>query len=169
MKKSKIVIIEFETHSALLEQWFMLLNAMENIDFHFLISKKIADKLTIIPIIRFTIIENDKDISTYISGYDLIIINTFHRNFDWYSTILQKKNTLCLLHNINFSLFFNSINLKNIFTEKNYFYYYLKLYFLESIGSKRKLILPGCTFRKFKSRNFIKFSNISIKDKSFKS
>ena len=138
--KKKIAIIELETHSTLLEQWYSLLKEMRAIDFHFFIHKKIDSHLIKIPSSAKTVIDNLSEIENKIVFYDLFIINTFHRNFRDYAFVFKEKKVLCMLHNLNFSLFFKTINLNNFWVERMYFLYYLKLYFLEKIGIDRKII-----------------------------
>jgi glycosyltransferase involved in cell wall biosynthesis len=146
LKKKKICIIELETHSALLEQWFLLLVEMQLIDFHFFVHQKVSDKLTTIPETFITVVNNATEINSQIDKFDAVIVNTFHRNFEQYSCIFRKIPSLILIHNLNFSLFFNTINLKNILLEKERFVYYLKLYFLEKISSSRKHILDASNY-----------------------
>ncbi|WP_310554858.1 glycogen/starch synthase [Flavobacterium sp.] len=140
MKKISIAFIELETHSALLEQWYFLLKEMNGIDFHFFVHQKVKEKLTGIPEIAITLVLNASEIDPQIDDFDAVIVNTFHRNFEQYQYIFRNKPTLILIHNINFSLFFKKLNLKNIWLEKERFVYYLKLYFLEKISSNRKFI-----------------------------
>lgn len=127
-----------ETHSALLEQWYLLVNEMVQIDFHFFVSQKVFDKLTAIPKKYLTIITLVS--KTNFSDFDAIVVNTMHRNFEDYQNLFEGKPVLCLVHNLNFSLFFKSISWKNIFREKERLTYFLKLYLKEKIASKRKVI-----------------------------
>lgn len=127
-----------ETHSALLEQWYLLIKEMSHIDFHFFVSQKVNEKLTAIPKEKITVI--NKVATTDFSSFDAIVVNTLHRNFSDYKNLFQQKPVLCLVHNLNFSLFFKSISWRNIFSEKEKFTYFLKLYLKEKVGSKRKII-----------------------------
>lgn len=127
-----------ETHSALLEQWYLLVKEMAQIDFHFFVSQKILDKLTVIPKESITVIHKVKN--TNFSSFDAVVVNTLHRNFSDYYNLFQQKSVLCLVHNLNFSLFLKSISWKNIFKEKQKLTYFLKLYLKEKIGSKRKAL-----------------------------
>jgi len=127
-----------ETHSALLEQWYLLVKEMVQIDFHFFVSQKVNAKLTAIPKEKISII---KEVAkTDFSSFDAIVVNTLHRNFSNYKTLFQQKTVLCLVHNLNFSLFLKSISWKNIFREKEKFTYFLKLYLKEKVGSQRKVV-----------------------------
>ncbi|AND63396.1 hypothetical protein AX766_02635 [Flavobacterium covae] len=136
--KKNIAFIEMETHSALLEQWYLLVAEMPRIDFHFYVSQKVYDKLTAIPEQHLTIIHSI--LKTDFSIYDAVVVNTIHRNYDDYKTLFEEKAVLCLVHNINFSLFFKTISWKNIFKEKEKLTYFLKLYWKEKVASKRKVI-----------------------------
>jgi glycosyltransferase involved in cell wall biosynthesis len=141
LKKNKIGIIELETHSALLEQWFLLLIKMRSIDFHFFVHQKVNEKLTEIPETMITLVNNPNDINPYLGSFDAVIVNTFHRNFELYQVIFKEKPALCLVHNLNFSLFFKNVNWMNLIFEKERFLYYLKLYFSEKVAQRRKNIL----------------------------
>ncbi len=138
LRKKQIAFVEMETHSALLEQWFLLVCKMYQIDFHFFVSQKVCDKLTAIPKEHLTIISSVAE--TNFSTYDGVVVNTLHRDFSAYQKLFKEKPVLCLVHNLNFSLFFKSISLRNILREKERFTYFLKLYLKEKIASKRKLI-----------------------------
>lgn len=142
--KKKIAFIEMETHSALLEQWYLLVKEMASLDFHFFVSQKVFQKLTAIPSAHLTIVETVS--KTDFSEYDGVVINTMHRSYDDYKKVLAQKPVLCLVHNINFSLFFKSIFWSNIFKEKGRLFYFLKLYVKEKVASKRKLILGASNF-----------------------
>ncbi|OWP76378.1 glycosyltransferase family protein [Flavobacterium oreochromis] len=136
--KKKIAFIEMETHSALLEQWYLLVTEMKHIDFHFFVSKKVYDKLTAIPEQYLTIINSVAQTNFY--SYDGVVVNTMHRNYDDYKKLFEEKTVLCLVHNINFSLFFRNISWKNIYKDKEKLTYFLKLYWKEKIATKRKII-----------------------------
>ncbi|WP_136668849.1 glycosyltransferase family 4 protein [Flavobacterium sp. H122] len=142
--KKKIAFVEMETHSALLEQWYLLVSKMDQIDFHFFVSQKVYDKLTAIPKEHLTIIPSVS--KTDFSEYDGVVVNTLHRDFNDYQKLFKDKKVLCLVHNLNFSLFFKSISWRNIFREKERFTYFLKLYFKEKVASRRKLILGAKQF-----------------------
>ncbi len=144
MNNKKIAIIELETHSALLEQWYLLLKEMGSIDFHFFVSPKVNDKLTAIPKEHITIVHSV--VSVDFSSFDGVVVNTLHRNFQEYKKLFQQKPTLCLVHNLNFSLFFKSISLSAIFREKSRLIYFLKLYVKEKVASRRKIILEAKQF-----------------------
>ncbi|SHJ03824.1 hypothetical protein SAMN05444363_2465 [Flavobacterium terrae] len=133
-----------ETHSALLEQWYLLVKEMDQIGFHFFVSQKVFDKLTAIPLEYITVISSVS--TTDFSNYEAVVINTLHRNFDDYQKLLVQKQVLCLVHNLNFSLFFKGITVGNILKEKEQLTYFLKLYFKEKVASKRKLILGAKRF-----------------------
>lgn len=142
--KKQIAFIEMETHSALLEQWFLLVSKMDQIDFHFFVSQKVCDKLTAIPKEHITIVSSVAE--TNFSKYDGVVVNTLHRDFSTYQKLFKEKPVLCLVHNLNFSLFFKSISWRNVFREKERFMYFLKLYLKEKVASKRKLILGAKQF-----------------------
>ena len=133
-----------ETHSALLEQWYLLVKEMATIDFHFFVSQKVFEKLTAIPQQHLTII--NKVATTDFSVFDSVVVNTLHRNYDDYKKLFAEKPVLCLVHNLNYSLFFKSISLKNIFQNPERFTYFLKLYLKEKVGIRRKEILKAQQF-----------------------
>ncbi len=133
-----------ETHSALLEQWYFLLKEMPSIEFEFFVHEKVLHKLSSIPKEKITVVPSVSEIS--FSDFDAVVINTLHRNFEHYQTLFEQKPVLCLLHNSNFSLFFQSISWRNVFKEKERFTYFLKLYLKEKVGSHRKHILKAKQF-----------------------
>lgn len=133
-----------ETHSALLEQWYLLLKEMTAVDFQFFVHEKVRTKLSAIPENKITVVKTVSEIN--VDDFDGVVINTFHRNFEQYSKVFQQKPTLCLVHNLNFSLFFKSVDWHNFWADKEQFVYYLKLYFLEKVGIKRKSILQTTRF-----------------------
>lgn len=133
-----------ETHSALLEQWYLLLKEMTAVDFQFFVHEKVRTKLSAIPENKITVVKTVSEIN--VDDFDGVVINTFHRNFEQYSKVFQQKPTLCLVHNLNFSLFFKSIDWHNFWADKEQFVYYLKLYFLEKVSIKRKSILQTTRF-----------------------
>jgi glycosyltransferase involved in cell wall biosynthesis len=168
LKKNRIAIIELETHAFLLDQWYALLIEMESTAFHFFVHPKISEKITGIPKDLVTLVNNPSDVNIYIESYDTIIINTFHRNFKQYAPIFVTKPVLCLIHNLNFSLLFSSINFKNFLIEKHSFKYYLKLYFLEKIATHRKNILHASNYGVLSENIFqeLKTKNASIAQKT---
>lgn len=144
LEKKKIAFIEMETHSALLEQWYLLVKEMTSVDFNFFVSQKVFDKLTAIPKEYITIITSVT--ATDFSSFDGIVVNTLHRHFSDYESVFREKPVLCLVHNLNFSLFFKAISRQNIFKEKERLTYFLKLYLKEKVASKRKIILKTKQF-----------------------
>lgn len=148
-----------ETHSALLEQWYFLVKEMPKIDFHFYVSTKVKDKLKAIPEEKITVIPSIyKD---FFERYNLLIVNTLHRNFTDYIAVFKEKKVLCLVHNFNFSLLFKSILLQNIFIEKSNFLYFAKLYVLENVFFKRKVIKQATKFG-FLSNSVLQYAQKSI-------
>ena len=142
--KKDIAFIEMETHSALLEQWYLLVSQMQQITFHFFVSQKVHNKLTAIPKEDLTIIPSVS--KTDFSSYDGIVVNTLHRDFNDYQKLFKEKKVLCLVHNLNFSLFFKGVSWQNIFNERERFTYFLKLYLKEKVASRRKQILGVSQF-----------------------
>lgn len=139
--KKHIAFLEFETHAPLLEQWYLLLKEMQLLDYHFFVSKKVANHLQNIPQKHITVLDQIADFKSQIRHFDAVVVNTFHRHFDQYHFIFRQKPSMCLVHNMNFSVFFNPLCIQTIFKEKNRLTYYLKLYIKEKIDSKRKNIL----------------------------
>jgi len=133
-----------ETHSALLEQWYLLLKEMTAVDFRFFVHDKVKAKLSAIPEDKLTVVKTVSEINY--SDFDAVVVNTLHRNFEQYSKVFQQKPTLCLVHNLNFSLFFKAMNWHNFLADKEQFVYFLKLYLLEKVGQKRKTILQATRF-----------------------
>lgn len=119
---------------------------MPSIDFHFFVHQKVLDKLSAIPSEHITVIQNPIAIEKQLMDFDGLIVTTLHRHFEEFDQILKKKPSLVLLHNLNFSLFFKSIDWKNLRTEKERFVYYLKLYFAEKVRSQRKSVLKADRF-----------------------
>lgn len=144
MEKKNIAFVELETHSALVEQWYFLVNEMKLIDFHFFVSQKVFEKITTIPKDKISVITSVSN--TNFTKYSLIVINTLHRNFKDYSKIFKDKPVLTLIHNLNFSYFFKYISVQNILKEKNYFLYFLKLYLFENVLKNRKIIKQSSLF-----------------------
>ncbi|ESU21442.1 hypothetical protein FEDK69T_25090 [Flavobacterium enshiense DK69] len=144
MEKKRFAFIEMETHSALLEQWYLLLKEMSQIEFEFFVHEKVLHKLSSIPKELITVVKSVLEIP--VRNFDAVVVNTFHRNFEQYKAVFEQKPTLCLLHNLNFSLFFKGISIRNIFGEKERLTYFLKLYLKENVGSNRKLILKAYRF-----------------------
>lgn len=143
LEKKKIAFIELETHSALLEQWYLLLKEMQSIDFYFFVSQKVKSKITAIPADCMMLVHNAKEIEKELAGFDAVVVNTFHRNFEQYQAIFKQKKSLVIVHNLNFSLFFQSVNWKNIWAERVRLTYFLKLYLAEKINSRRKVVLKA--------------------------
>jgi len=146
LEKKKIAFIELETHSALLEQWYLLLKEMPSIAFYFFVSSKVKSKISAIPAEYMMLVHNAKEIEEELAGFDAVVVNTFHRNFEQYQAIFEKKKSLVVLHNLNFSLFFQSVNPKNIWPERKRLTYFLKLYCIEKIVSRRKVVLQANNF-----------------------
>ncbi|WP_313803508.1 hypothetical protein [Flavobacterium sp.] len=146
MEKKKIAFIELETHSALLEQWYLLLKEMPSVDFYFFISPKVKSKISAIPSEFIMLVHDAKAIESELTGFDAVVVNTFHRNFKQYQTIFEKRKSLVVLHNLNFSLFFQSVNWKNVWSQRKRLTYFLKLYLLEKIDSQRKAVLQANQF-----------------------
>lgn len=144
MEKKRFAFIEMETHSALLEQWYLLLKEMNQIEFEFFVHEKVLRKLSSIPKEKITVVHSVSQLD--FNGFDGVVVNTLHRNFEQYSKIFQEKPTLCLVHNLNFSLFIKSVNRHNFWADKERFVYYLKLYVLEKVGQQRKTILKATRF-----------------------
>ena len=146
-----------ETHSALLEQWYFLVREMSQIDFHFFVSSKVKYKLSAIPLDCLTVI--DAVSKTDFAAFDAVVVNTLHRHYEEYKTVFSQKPVLCLVHNLNYSLFFKSISFWNIWKEKERFVYFLKLYFKEKVASQRKLILGAKQFGVISSAALVTIKN----------
>lgn len=138
MEKKKIAIIEMETHSFLLEQWYRILKEIDSVSFHFFVHPKVYKALSIIPKDYISVCEVMD--SVYLKEFDWVVINTFHRHFEKYQTIFQEKPVLCLVHNLNFSVNGKLPKWKYFFQNKNALLYFLKLYLKEKIVPKRNLI-----------------------------
>jgi hypothetical protein len=144
LEKKRFAFIEMETHSALLEQWYLLLKEMNSIDASFFVHEKVLRKLSSIPKDKITIVTSVSEIN--VQDFDGVVVNTLHRNFETYSDVFLQKPVLCLVHNINFGLFFRPINWKNILLDKERLIYFLKLYLREKVGTRRKAILKAKQF-----------------------
>lgn len=127
----KIAYIELDTHAELANNFFELTKDSSEISVDFYFSEKIFKFLNIheknIFLTDYSelleILEKKK--------YDLIIIGTVHRYFNFYKVIVQKFNTAILVHNLNFSKASNWQLLKKIF--KKDFKYRLKLFLKEGL------------------------------------
>ena len=127
-----------ETHSFLLEQWYVILKEIHSVSVHFFVHPKVNKALSIIPQSYITVCEDIESIS--VEDFDLIVINTFHRHFEKFQTIFQEKPVLCLVHNLSFSLNGKWPKWRYFFQNKKTFLYFLKLYLKEKIVPRRNLI-----------------------------
>ncbi len=161
MKKKKIAFIELETHATILIKWHELLIDIPEFEYHFFLHYKLKDKVEKLPDSKKTFINSLDEFK--IDTYDLIIVNTFHRHFQDFNEIFKSNKVLCILHNLNFSLFFKSISLKNVITEKQQFLYFLKLYIKERISRSRRIISKS-DFIAVLSKTLKDYSSVKIPD-----
>lgn len=99
----RIAYIELDTHAELANNFFELTKDLTKISVDFYFSEKIFKFLNLheknIFLTDYSelleILEDKK--------YDLIIIGTVHRYFNFYKAIVQKFNTAILVHNLNFT------------------------------------------------------------------
>ncbi|TDX87021.1 hypothetical protein [Epilithonimonas xixisoli] len=127
----KIAYIELDTHAELASNFHELTKDSNEISVDFYFSEKIFKFLNIHEKNVFLtdyselleILEKKK--------YDLIIIGTVHRHFNFYKAIVQKFNTAILVHNLNFTKASTWQLFKSIF--KKDFKYRLKLFLKEGL------------------------------------
>lgn len=146
MEKKNIAFIELETHTSLLEQWYVLLKDMPAITFHFFLSQKVTHKIASIPPTHITLVHSFEQLITQIQDYDAVVVNTLHRYFKDFKPIFINKPSLVLVHNLNFSLLFRGVQLKNFISQRKKAAYFLKLYLKEKIAQNRKTILQATHF-----------------------
>lgn len=162
LKKKKIAFIELETHANILIKWDVLLQEIPLFDYHFYLHEKLRDKVEQLPSEKISFLNNLNEFPK--TEFDLVIINTFQRHFQDFDLIFKNSKTLCILHNLNFGLFFKSISLKNILVEKQSFLYFLKLYLKERIASKRKMVNNSNTIAVLSS-SLKNYANTKISNK----
>ena len=127
----RIAYIELDTHAELANNFFELTKDSKEIYVDFYFSEKIYKFLNLH--------EKDVFLTDYSElleilekkKYDLIIIGTVHRHFNFYKAIVQKFNTAILVHNLNFTKASKLKLFKSIFKEN--FKYRLKLFLKEGL------------------------------------
>lgn len=163
-----VAILEFETHSHLLYLWDRILQDQNSYQYHFFVSKNINKQLRDITSTKITVIEHFIDLNNKLFSYDLVIINTLHRNFEKYALIFENYKTLLLVHNSNF--YFKSANYKFIYLFKNFNvqlnYYYLKLIYKEKIYKNRSIINRAGGFG-FLSEEILNYNSNQYKNKYY--
>lgn len=145
--KKKIAILEFETHSNLLLQWNSLLYDSELFEVEFILSSAIHQQVK--NEISNCIILDIISINSFdFSKYNLIIINTLHRNFDLFSSIFKNNKILLIVHNLNFYFKTNQPNFLKLFFLYDWKmkYYLLKLMIKERIYQQKKIIFNSTFF-----------------------
>lgn len=127
----KIAYIEIDTHAEIAQAFMNLMKESSEFAVDYYFSKRIRDR-----------VDEDGD-NIFLSDssmiteqlktkeYDLVIIGTIHRYFNTFQTVIQKYNTVVIVHNINFSQSSKWTLLKSIF--KADIVYRLKLWWKEGL------------------------------------
>lgn len=145
--KKKIAILEFETHANLLLQWNSLLFDSEVFDLEFILSSAIHQQVKN-EISKVVELEK-KQLPFYdFSDYNLLIINTLHRDFDIFSNILKNNKTLLIVHNLNFYFKTNQPNFLRLISSYSWKmkYYLLKLILKEKVYKQKKAVFNSKFF-----------------------
>lgn len=127
----KIAYIELDTHSELANNFYELTKDSNEISVDFYFSEKIFKFLNIHEKNVFLTDYSELLETLEKKKYDLIIIGTVHRYFNFYKAIVTKYNSAILVHNVNFTKASNWQLFKSIF--KNDFKYRLKLFLKEGL------------------------------------
>lgn len=133
----KIAYIELDTHAELANNFFELTKDSSEFSVDFYFSEKIYKLLKL---------EGDNVFLTDYSellevlkkkNYDLIIIGTVHRHFNFYKAIVKRYNTAILVHNLNFTKASRWELFKSIFKKDQQ--YKLKLFLKEGLLESSKV------------------------------
>lgn len=133
----KMAYIELDTHAELTNNFFELTKNSNEFSVDFYFSEKIYKLLKL---------EGDKVFLTDYSellevlkkkNYDLIILGTVHRHFNFYKAIVKKYNTAIVVHNLNFTKASRWELFKSIFRKDQQ--YRLKLFLKEGLLESSKV------------------------------
>jgi len=127
----RIAYIELDTHAELAQNFFELTSEMHGIAVDFYFSEKIYKFLQItgdnIHLTDYTeLLERLKK-----EKYELVIIGTVHRHFNFYNAIVRSYNTAIVVHNLNFTKASGWQLFKSIFKKDRR--YRLKLFLKEGL------------------------------------
>ncbi len=133
----RIAYIELDTHAELANNFYELTKDSDEISVDFYFSEKIF---------KFLKLEKENIFLTDYSEllevlkkekYDLIIIGTVHRHFNFYKAIVKKYNTAIVVHNLNFTKASRWELFKSIFKKDQQ--YRLKLFLKEGLLEASKV------------------------------
>lgn len=140
----RIAILEFETHSHLLLLWEELLKDLKEVEYTFFLSSFINRQVPEIPSAKKEILKVEEiyNYTEEFKNFDVVILNTLHRNFEKFNSVFAHCKVLLLVHNCNF--YFHSISpqWKDISKVKNIslIYYYLKIILKEKIYQTKNIV-----------------------------
>lgn len=127
----KIAYIELDTHAELANNFFELTKDSREFSVDFYFSEKIFKLLKLEGQNIFLTDYSELLEVLKKKKYDLIIIGTVHRHFNFYKAIVKKYNTAILVHNLNFTKASRWELFKSIFKKDQQ--YRLKLFLKEGL------------------------------------
>lgn len=127
----KIAYIELDTHAELANNFFELTKDSSDFSVDFYFSEKIYKMLKLEGQNIFLTDYSELLEILKKKKYDLIIIGTVHRHFNFYKTIVKKYNTAIVVHNLNFTRASKWELFKSIFKKDRQ--YRLKLFLKEGL------------------------------------
>ena len=133
----KIAYIELDTHAELANNFFELTKDSTEISVDFYFSEKIYKLLKLEGQNIFLTDYSELLEVLKKKKYDLIIIGTVHRHFNFYKAIVKKYNTAIVVHNLNFTKASRWELFKSIFKKDQQ--YRLKLFLKEGLLESSKV------------------------------
>lgn len=127
----KIAYIELDTHAELANNFFELTKDSSEFSVDFYFSEKIFKLLKLEGQNIFLTDYSELLEVLKKKKYDLIIIGTVHRHFNFYNAIVKKYNTAIVVHNLNFTKASRWKLFKSIFKKDQQ--YRLKLFLKEGL------------------------------------
>lgn len=127
----KIAYIELDTHAELANNFFELTKDSSEFSVDFYFSEKIFKLLKLEGQNIFLTDYSELLEVLKKKNYDLIIIGTVHRHFNFYKAIVKKYNTAIVVHNLNFTKASRWELFKSIFKKDQQ--YRLKLFLKEGL------------------------------------
>ena len=133
----KIAYIELDTHAELANNFFELTKNSYQFSVDFYFSEKIYKLLKLEGGNIFLTDYSELLEVLKKKNYDLIIIGTVHRHFNFYKAIVKKYNTAIVVHNLNFTKASRWELFKSIFKKDQQ--YRLKLFLKEGLLESSKV------------------------------
>ena len=133
----KIAYIELDTHAELANNFFELTKDSSEFSVDFYFSEKIFKLLKLQGQNIFLTDYSELLEVLKKKKYDLIIIGTVHRHFNFYNAIVKKYNTAIVVHNLNFTKASRWELFKSIFKKDQQ--YRLKLFLKEGLLESSKV------------------------------